>query len=417
MAVVALVMAIGLVAMPGTAGFGAAGGAKQPRVYGAVWQGSLGLVRLDPVGLRPLAGRRVPLSGEPLGWSFAPDRSRMILSTTARGARLRLIDLRAMRVLGDIVVARRGSGIATAWVGPRRVLAVMVTPGCCGAGDTIVAAIDIARRRVLWRQRLGGSLQAGERLDGSLLLVLGPRGRSVGPSRLVEVGAHGPLRSVALPVIVSGTQSIGTVTNSWEPGLAVDRAGGRAFVVQAGAPVAEVDLPTFAVRWQALEPAARPADTVTGATRDALWMGRGTLAITGSDRRATRGHGAAGRAARELPAGLTLVDTRRWSARTIDARATDAALVSDTLLASSFLFDARTQTTTGSGLSGYSVDGRRRFHRYGKQPITGVEPLGRGALVGGRTAITLIDARTARQLRRYRTFATTLINRDAPIRN
>jgi hypothetical protein len=148
--------------------------APQPALYGVTWQGSLGLVRVDPNTLRPVAGRRVPLAREPLAWSFAPDRSRLVLGSTARGARLRLIDLRAMRALGDVTVARRGSGVATAWASPRRVLAVVVTPGCCGAGDTIVAGVDAERQRVVWRRPLGGSLQAGERFRRGLLLVLGP---------------------------------------------------------------------------------------------------------------------------------------------------------------------------------------------------------------------------------------------------
>src|SRR5918999_1515825 len=66
-------------------------------LYGVTWQGSLGLVRVDRDRLRPLGEQRVRLVGESLGWSFAPDRSRLALGSTAPGARLRLIDLRAMR--------------------------------------------------------------------------------------------------------------------------------------------------------------------------------------------------------------------------------------------------------------------------------------------------------------------------------
>jgi hypothetical protein len=365
--------------------------------------------------LRPLAGRRIPLAGEPLGWSFASDRSRMVLGWPARGARLRLIDLRSMRSLGDVAVTRRGSAIATAWAGPRRVLAVVVTPGCCGAGNTIVAGIDAGRRRVLWRRTLGGSLQAGERFRDGLLLVLGPRGRSVGPSRLVQVGPRGGIRSAALPEIRSGTESSGRVTQSWNPGLALDRSSGRAYVVQARAPVAEVDLSTLQVRSHPLELGAHAADAVVGPTRQALWLGRGLLAVTGADSTSAPGDPEDGGKNRAAPAGLTLVDTRRWSARMIDARATDAVLVSGTLLASSYLFDSLSQTTFGSGLTGYSLDGRRKFHVHGRAPITGVQPLGTKALVGAPNAIVLIDARTGRQLRRYRRFSISLLNGDAPV--
>jgi hypothetical protein len=135
------------------------------------------------------------------------------------------------------------------------------------------------------------------------------------------------------------------------------------------------------------------------------------LAVTGSDLKSS----ADGRGVRETPAGLTLVDTRRWRARTIDPRTTDAALVSGTLLASSFFFDSSRQTTSGSGLTGYSVDGRRKFHLFGNAPITGVQPVGSKALVGGKNGIALIDARTGRQLRRYPRFAMSLLSGDAPV--
>jgi hypothetical protein len=386
----------------------------QPALYGAVWQGSLGLVRVDRNTLRPLTEPRVPLAGEPLGWSFAPDRSRLAMGSTRRGAKLRLIDLRAMRALGDVRVTRRGSGVATTWTGPRRVLAVVVTPGCCGAGDTMVAGIDAARRRVIWRRRLGGSLQAGERLRHGLLLVLGPRRRSVGPSRLVRVGSRGDIRSAPLPQIRSGIAPYGSGTQIWDPGLAVDRSRRRAFVVQAHAPLAEVDPRTLQVRLHPLDPVTRAADGGVGPTRHALWLGRGLLAVTGFDSHFSPGDHAGGVRGWQTPAGLSLVDTRRWRARTIDPRTTDAQLVSGTLLASSFLFDSQNQATQGNGVTGYSIEGRRKFHLLGKAPLSGVEPLGSRALVGAQRASVLIDARTGRRLRRYRRFAMGLIGRDAP---
>lgn len=160
-----VVLLASLLVKPVASDVGVSGRAMPRALYGVNWQGSLGLVQLDRDTLRPLGERRVRLTGggEPLGWSFAPDRSRLVMGSTARGARLRLIDLGAMRALGDVRVADRGSGIATTWAGPRRVLAVVVTPGCCGAGDTIVVGVDAGRRRVVWRRTLGGSLQAGER--------------------------------------------------------------------------------------------------------------------------------------------------------------------------------------------------------------------------------------------------------------
>jgi hypothetical protein len=89
-------------------------------------------------------------------------------------------------------------------------------------------------------------------------------------------------------------------------------------------------------------------------------------------------------------------------------------LVSDTLLASSFLFDSLSQRTLGSGLTGYSVYGRRKFHIHGEAPIPGVQPLGMKALVGRLNGATLIDARSGRELRRFRRFTMSLLAGDAP---
>jgi hypothetical protein len=410
---VCVVVVVGLlVAKPVASDVEIRNAAAAPSLYGFGWRGSLELVRVDRETLRPLGGRRVPLAGlggEPLAWSFAPDRSWLAFGSSAGEPRLRLISLPAMRARGAVKIARRGSLVATAWTGSRRVLAVVVVPGCCGAGNTIVVAVDRARRRVVWRKTLEGSLQAGERVGRRLLMVLGPRGRSIGPSRIVEIGARGRIRSAELPEIRSGNEPSapvagGHATRSWNPGLAVDGSGSRAFVVQAEAPVAELDLSTFQVRSHALPLRSRTADAVVGPTRRALWLGRGMLAVTGCDDRRDG----------QRPAGLTLIDTRDWRARTIDTRATDAALAAGTLLASSFRSGSG-GNLSGSGLTGYTIDGKRKFHLYPREPIFGVQPLGRRALVGAEDRTVLIDARAGRQIHSYRRFLMTLLSRDQPI--
>ena len=305
-----------------------------------------------------------------------------------------------MRALGDVRVARRGSIAGTAWVGPGRLLALSVIPGCCGAGDTIVSGVDVNRRRVLWHRKLGGSLQAGERLRRGVVLVLGPRGRRVGPSRIVLVGPRGGVRSAPLPGIRSGSEPRGRVTHRWDPGLAVDRSSGRAFVVQAGAAVAEVDLESLAVTTHPL--AATAADAIAGPTRHALWLGAGLLAVTGTD------HAESGT---QRAAGLSLVDTHRWTSRTISARATDAAVVAGTLLSSTFLEGRR----SGSGLTGFSLSGTRRFHRFGSAAIWGVQRIGRNALVGAAGGSTLVRARTGRRLLHLDRFTASLLSGDPPL--
>ena len=52
--------------------------------------------------------------------------------------------------------------------------------------------------------------------------------------------------------------------------------------------------------------------------------------------------------------------------------------------------------------TGYSLAGERKFHRYGDEPVAGVQPLGSKVLVMTPRRTTLIDVRTGRELRRYR---------------
>jgi hypothetical protein len=338
-------------------------------------------VRIDPETLRPVRGQRAPLASDSWAWSFAPGHEQLALVSDSPGPELRLIELRTMRVIGDARLARRGSAWATAWVSPRRLLGVVVTRG----DDTIVAGVDPATRRVLWRRRLRGSLRVGEVFHDGLVLILGPR-RDVGPSRLVRISAGGGIRAAPLAEIRSG--SLGPLDS--RPGLAIDHAGARAFVVQAGSPVADVDLRTLQVRAHQPLLQGRAPDATTAATRDALWLGKGLLAVTCRD---SRSSGA------ERPAGLTLADTRASSAREIDRRATDAVVARGTLLATSFRYSGR--RTLGSGLTGYSLAGARKFHRYGDHPVS-VQPIGSRVVVMTPKRTTLIDARTGRQLRRYR---------------
>jgi len=410
-------------------------------LYGITGPPPAGLVRVDLGSLRRLPGWRIPLDGHSFGWSFSPDRSRLALGSDGSGE-LRLLDLQQRRVLGDVEVKtpQRGSVLASAWSGANRVLAVVASPSCCGLGDTTVAGIAAAQPpRLLWQRRLGGSLQAGERFRRSLVLVLGPPGRKLGPSRLVTVDPEGHIRSAALTEIRSGLGGSGDyrsgrfVSDIWNPGLAVDPAGARAFVVQAGAPLAEVDLRNLQVRYHTLsepisllgrlhnwlEPKAE-AKADEGPTRQALWLGQGMLAVTGFDGHAgidPRG----GQAEWATPAGLKLIDTRNWSVRTLDPRVTNAVLASGTLLTFGILWDSRNQTMSGSGLTAYNLDGSRRFHVYGDDPISGVQPLGARILVGGaassrlfrRGAGALLDARTGRELRRA-SFDIELLAGDQP---
>lgn len=381
--------------------------------------GRQGLVGVDQLTLRARRGRALSLAGHTFGWSFSPDRSELAIGSDG-SAEVRLVDLRRWRVLGDVKVrvGGRGSVLGTAWAGSGRVLAAVVSPGCCGLGDTTVAAIDAQKQGLVWQRRLGGSLQAGARFRRSLVLILGPSGRSVGPSRLIIVRPDGQVRSARLDQIRSGfgrdsAQRPGPfVSDIWDPGLAIDPAGARALVVQAGEPVAEVDLRSLRVRYHNLaepisllgrlhdwvEPKAE-AKADEGPSRQALWLGRGLLAVTGFDGHAgLDGHGK--QAEWQTPAGLKLIDTRTWSVRTLDPQATNAILARNALVAFGILWDSRDQKVSGGGLTVYNLDGSRRFHLYGGKPISAVQALGSRILVGRADGTwALLDIRNGHQVR------------------
>jgi hypothetical protein len=89
------------------------------------------------------------------------------------------------------------------------------------------------------------------------------------------------------------------------------------------------------------------------------------------------------------------------------------------LFAWSVTWDSRTSKFAGNGLSGYALDGKRRFHLYGHDPISGVQPLGSRVLVGGNSGsrlfrrAALLDARSGRELRRVRS-TVELLAHDQP---
>jgi hypothetical protein len=379
------------------------------------------LYAVDPRTLQPRRAHSAPLAGHAFGWSFSPDRGRLAAGSDVT-AELRLYDLRRLRVLGDVDLVKpnsHGLVFATTWASSSRVMAAVVSPGCCGLGDTLVSAVDADARSVLWRRDLQGSLQAGAAYRGGFVLVLGPK-YAIGPSRLLLVAPDGHVRITRLDQIRSGWQRSGSgdrfVSHQWNPGLALDPASGRAFVVQAGAPVAEVDLRRLSVRYHQLaepisflgrlrdwlEPKAE-AKAMEGPERRALWLGDGRLAVTGVDYQASvdsHGH----QQELDKPAGLKLIDTRNWSVRTLDHTTSSVTFAGGGLFAFGTSWDSRTSKIGGSGLTAYDRSGRALYHRYGKQPIGGVTAVPRGVLVGGSQGSAvfrhqdLLDPRSGRVL-------------------
>jgi hypothetical protein len=404
----------------------------EPTLFGIAAPRPVRLYALDRRTLRPRRDRSAPLAGHTFGWSFSPDRRRLAIGNQG-SAELRLVDLRRLRVLGDVELGGRGLVFVTTWAGRGRVLAAVLTPGCCGLGDTTVVGVDAESRRVLWRRRLGGSLQGADRTAQGLVLVVGPR-FAIGPSRLVQVDGGGTVRSTPLGRIRSGWARSGSgdrvVARAWNPGLALDGRG-RAFVVQAGAPVAEVDLRTLAVRYHELsepisllgrlrdwlDPAAE-AKGIEGPERRALWLGEGRLAVTGTDNHVEAGAQAVERVF-ATPTGLKLIDTRRWTIRTLDRSTSSVALAGRTLLAGGMTWDSGAGKLRGDGLRAYDLRGNLLYQLYRGQPVEASETVPQGVLVGGGAGSSLfrrgalVEPASGRVLRRLR-LDVTIVARDAP---
>jgi hypothetical protein len=324
------------------------------------------LARLDPLSLRP-EGPRVRLGEYHDAWSFSPNGSRLALGmggagrTCGRG--ICLVDVRRMAIGGH--VAAPGPVEALAWPRPRRIVAVVHGGGILVA-DPVTGAI-VRRTPLPFTTRLGEWEQA----PGGLALLMNGR-----PLRLVLVDASGSAR-------VADLERIRPAVNGY-PGLALDRRGRRALVVAAGAPVAEVDLRTMRVRYHRVRFPRSPPARRTSA-RDVLWLGNGLMAVSGDN--------AAGR-----PAGVHVVDTKTWTARTVEARAGRALLAAGRLLVHTP--EAFRSRAPGVGLRVYSRDGRRLVgHLLGSQTMD-VEVAGGRAYAyragGRRRSLHVIRARTGR---------------------
>ena len=359
-------------------GFAPAGGYEQA------------LVRLDPQTLARSGRRYVALGDYTFGWSFSPDRSRLVLG--GQSGTLLLVDARKLRSLGYVDTGVYKLVQATQWIGRRQVVAAVAD--CC-AGPTTLVAVDTIKRKVVARRRVSGSVQAAARVPKGLVLLLGPD-VGVGPSRLAFVGPRATVRTVALDRIRSGqtraTEASPIVTYS-SPALVTDPERHTAYVLDSGSEAAEIDLATLAVGYHSLSPSvsllgrldgwlegtAQAKGAPDGGTRKAIWLGNGVLAVYGVDDHASVD--AAGiPQLRSTPAGLRLVNTHDWSVRTLDADADTAAVAQGALLTTGSAWNSQTQTETGTGLTIFGADGAARAHLFGSRPLW-LETVGSRAFV------------------------------------
>jgi hypothetical protein len=345
------------------------------------------LVQLDPDSLRPLPGRRLTLPGTVGGYAWSPDRSTLVLGDNNTDALL-LVDARRMRALGKLWLDVPNAAQLLGWLGPRRLLAVVDQPlrdPDAKLGDTAVVLVDPLARRVLRRQNLHGGVQTAV-FDGDRAVLLTTPSEGIGMAGLAVVDGQGTVRSVPLRAISAGYKeptdqgSAEGVTERREVGLAVDRAGGRAFVVAAGTPVAEVDLATLRVTYHGLsQPAsllqrlagwfvpAAEAKLANGPLRSACWLGDGLLAVWGSDARVVKDAGGEP-TAKETPSGLKLVDTRRWTVTPLHPEATAVRWHDGRLLAFGVRWYEQ-ERPGGIGLTIYGPGDRRPLQLVKNRPV------------------------------------------------
>jgi hypothetical protein len=317
------------------------------------------LVRVAPVSLRPLPGRGLRLEEPPAAWALSPD-DRLLAAVTDRA--LQVIDVERMRAIGRVPAPARGSPAAVFW--PRRDRLWIVRRG---AVATTVVTVDPIAQQVVARRRLaGGLVRVAESADGPVLL-LAPSDL-IGPTQLATVDAGGAVEEVPLDGVSGGlmpTQLAPSVERVRTPALAVDPDGRRAYVVSSRPYVVEVDLRRRHVRGHRLVPRTSLGDRVrellepsaeafarVGPVRAATWLGAGRIALSGYDSDAVlRSDG--GVEDDRRPAGLHVIDTRDWSIRTLDERASTFVAAAGLLL---------TAGPEGRGLSAYAPGGGERFH-------------------------------------------------------
>jgi hypothetical protein len=340
------------------------------------------LVRLDPLTLEPMGGRRVTLPFGISGYAWSPDRRLLVLGDFDDDV-VHVVDpvrMRRTRVIRFGIVARAPRQVA--WLGPRRLAVVAGEPG----DGPYLLMVDPLAGRVLSRRRLEPGGLSGV-VDGDRLVLLWTPADRIGPARLLVLDARGGVRAVELDGVQAGFQNPpawdtpGAYGVSRDAGLAVDPAAGRAFVVAAGATVAEVDLAGLSVTYRHLRqpesllrrlahwlvPPAE-AKLAAGTSRGACWLGGDSLAVWGTDAQVT-GDTPAELRSETRSSGLKLVDTRTWTVRTVDPAATGARWQAGRLLAFGSVWDTGAEQERGTGLTVYGPGGRPPRHLLGHAAV------------------------------------------------
>ncbi len=341
----------------------AGGSAAAPApVLGRDWK-TRTIAAYDPLTLERVPGPSVPAAFFTGPWAWDGAHARLAL-TRDDWPQLRLVDAQRMRILGDVKLARPGTagGVdAVTWVAPDRIL-VLVRGASSGVSFVLV---DAAKRTVLRTVSLRGARFDAERIDTGLAVLLGPQS-GLGPARVAVAGKDGTVRVAGLPGVTVGTRRLDHGGDPHVrlvvPGFAADPDGSIAVAVTAGGKALAVDTRTLAVSPHQLAERTlqRAAKSIEGPQRYAEWVGGGLLAVSGGDWSLGKGGIMTMRAA-----GVSIVDTRTWTRRTLDAAASSFSFAPGVVLAFGGSWSGSSSTYVGIHV--YGVDGVPRWSLYDGQ--------------------------------------------------
>jgi hypothetical protein len=357
------------------------------------------LARLDPLSLRPVS-RQVEIGEYHSAWSISPDGTELALgvssgeSMLSPSQRLRgrigiyIVDLETMKLVREVQTG--AAAVALGWVAPRRLVAGLQR------GGTVLVDPDTGRIIRRWPRFSFPDASASTR-QGLILLLPQlresdanlPLTRVSGRARLAVVDARGRLRSVTLARIALAVRTINGIPYEDRAGLAIDPMRGRAYVVAAGAPVAEVDLRAMRVSYhrELRELEGEDQRTPRARERRALWLGGGKLAVSGHDVVA-----AAGDPFAATPAGVILVDTRDWGACVLDKEAGGAGVAAGRVLT----YGGTPSAARGGlrpGLHAYADDGSEVFQLFEREQVWDVDLADGLAYVRTARATHVVDVR------------------------
>jgi hypothetical protein len=344
-------------------------------VVALVWKDREATIRLlDAATLAPHGGSLAIRHTGPGPHAFSPDGSRLAFHTEKDG--VRILAVPSLRVLRTVRPGIRTWGLY--WQSARRLLVLEY-------GTILV--VDPATGRVVARRDWDVGLVTWAPWHGGVVALATPS-VGIGPARLIVASRDLRIREVVLDRILAGADAGEDDQGPFRvatPGLALDPAGGRAFVAGASV-VASVDLKTLVVRNQA--PARTSQKVSDGPQRVAAWLGHGTLAVSGAD------YAFEGRVQRMTPYGLRLVNVDTGRSTIVEPRATDVAAVGGIALASGVVW---TQPSSGMGVSAYDASGNLVWHRYDDATVQSPRVVGgRAYAFLGRGTWHVLDPLTGR---------------------